>query len=203
MSWDAHIQKVSNKISRTLGVLSRLKRYLPPHILRILYNSLVQPHLQYAILAWGFNSNRLSKLQKRAVRIITNSKYNAHTEPLFKTLNLLKIDDIFRLNAIKFYYKYTKADLPLYFSNMFTRVSDIHNYPTRSNFAPVLGRTTTESGKRCIRQFIPNLIREIAPCVRDKIETHSLRGLSLYFKKFMINAYSETCLKQNCYICNN
>ena len=122
MSWDAHIQKVSNKISRTLGVLSRLKRYLPPHILRILYNSLAQPHLQYAMLAWGFNSNRLSKLQKRAVRIITNSKYNAHTEPLFKTLNLLKIDDIFRFNAIKFYYKYTKGDLPLYFSNIFTRV---------------------------------------------------------------------------------
>ena len=202
MSWDAHIQKVSNTIARTLGVLSRLKRYLPSHILRILYNSLVLPHLQYAVLAWGFKNNRLTKLQKRAMRIITNSKYNAHTEPLFKALNLLKINDIFRLNAIKFYYKYTKGTLPLYFCNLFTRVSDTHDYATRSNFAPILQRTATESGKRCIRHFIPNLIREIEPCIREKIETHSLRGLSIYFKKFTIDIYSEACLKPNCYICN-
>ena len=74
LNWNAHIQKCSNKISRTLGVMNRLKRYLPTKILRVLYNSLILPHLQYAILSWGSKLSRLSKLQKRATRVITSYK---------------------------------------------------------------------------------------------------------------------------------
>ena len=106
LDWNPHLQKISNKVSRTLGVMCRLKNYLPVHILRLLYNSLVLPYLQYGILTWGFKIGRIEKLQKRAVRIITCSKYNAHTEPLFKTLNLLKVSDMFTLNLLKMYYKY-------------------------------------------------------------------------------------------------
>ena len=95
LNWNAQIQKVSNKIFRTLGVMCRLKNFLPLHVLRILYNSLILPHLQYGILTWGFCLGRLEKLQKRSVRIITRSKYNAHTDPLFKSLNLLKLKDIY------------------------------------------------------------------------------------------------------------
>ena len=60
----------------------QIKTIFTPNILKILYNSLILPHLQYCILSWGFKSDRIFKLQKRAVRIITYSKYNAHTEPL-------------------------------------------------------------------------------------------------------------------------
>ena len=79
LNWKAHIQKCSNKISRTLGVTNHLKRYLPTKVLRVLYNSLILPHLQYTILSWGSTLSRLSKLQKRATRVITCSKFNAHT----------------------------------------------------------------------------------------------------------------------------
>ena len=64
MTWNAHIQKISNKISRSLGVMNRLKRYLPQNILRTIYNSLILPHINYSILVWGFKSSRISKLQK-------------------------------------------------------------------------------------------------------------------------------------------
>ena len=90
-----HIEKISNKISRSLGIMNRLKWYLPQNILHIVYNSLILPHSNYSILVWGFESSWISKLQKRAVRMIPCSKYNAHTEPSFKSLNLLK--DIFKL----------------------------------------------------------------------------------------------------------
>ena len=55
------------------------------------------------ILLWGFNTHRLIKLQKRAIRIITDSKYNSHTEPLLKSLNILKINDIFTIQYLKFF----------------------------------------------------------------------------------------------------
>ena len=45
-------------------------------------------------------------MKKRAVRIMTNSKYNSHTEPLFKELKLLKISDIFKIQCMKFWYKF-------------------------------------------------------------------------------------------------
>ena len=35
------------------------------------------------------------KKKKRAIRIVTNSKFSAHTDPLFKSLKLLKIKDVF------------------------------------------------------------------------------------------------------------
>ena len=62
LSWKLHLQKTWNKIARTLGIMCRLKNVLPTHILRILYNALIPPHLQYSILAWWFKMGRLKKL---------------------------------------------------------------------------------------------------------------------------------------------
>ena len=60
--------------------------------------------INYGILMWGYHSDRLYKLQKRAMRIITLAPYNAHSEPSFKSLNILKISDIFTLCQLKFYH---------------------------------------------------------------------------------------------------
>ena len=95
LSWIPHIQKISNKIARTLGITCRLKNSLPTDILRILHDSLILPHLPYSVLSWGFKMDRLDKHQKCAVRIISNSRYNSHTDPLFKKLNLLKLKNLF------------------------------------------------------------------------------------------------------------
>ena len=67
----------------------------------MLYNSLILPHINYCIMAWGYKGIRLLKIQKKAVRIITLSGYSTHSdcEPLFKQLNMLKIADQLRLHA--------------------------------------------------------------------------------------------------------
>ena len=99
LSWKPHIQAISKKISRTCGVLSQLKRYLPSDILCTIYNSLICSHLNYGISSWGFgNYTQLSKFQKRALRYIDNAKYNAHTGPIRQKFRLLTIDDIFKLS---------------------------------------------------------------------------------------------------------
>ena len=67
MSWKPHINKVASKIGRTIGTLKRMKRFLPQSILKMLYNSLILPHLNYGILAWGANPGRLVKLRKWAI----------------------------------------------------------------------------------------------------------------------------------------
>ena len=90
LNWKSHIDTLSVKCCRTLGILNRLKRILPLNIKIILYNSLMLPHLNYGITLWGFKCERIIKLQKKAARILSASKYNAHTKPLFKNLKLLK-----------------------------------------------------------------------------------------------------------------
>ena len=203
LNWNPHIQKVSNKIARALGVISRLKRILPPHILRTLYNSLILPHIQYAILAWGFNGSRVSKLQKRAIRLITLSKYNAHTGPLFKNCNLLHFTDIFHLNALKFYYKHENNNLPVYFNNMFNRVSEVHDYDTRGSSSLRQSRSLTSCAEKCVRNFIPKLLHSMPACITEKLYTHSLNGFAKYTKRYFIQNYDETCQIENCYICQN
>ena len=119
ITWNSHIQKISGKIACIAGTLTRLKRFLPKAILKIIYNALIQPHLNFGVLLWGSNTKRIYKLQKWALRAITCSKYNAHCMPLFKKLKLLRIQDIYKLNMLKFYYKYKKSILPNYFRDMF------------------------------------------------------------------------------------
>ena len=102
LDWKRNSNNISNKISRTIGVLNKLTNILPQHIRTIIYNTLILPHLNYCILCWGFKCNRVFALEKKAVRIITCSKYNAHTEPLFKTVKLLKFTDLLKLRELHF-----------------------------------------------------------------------------------------------------
>ena len=65
INWNAHVDKIANKISRNLGLLSKPKQFLPTAILKTLYDTLILCRLCYAITSWGCNLNRLTKLQKR------------------------------------------------------------------------------------------------------------------------------------------
>ena len=114
---------VTNKISKVIGILNRLKHVFPQNALLSIYNSLFASHLNYGLLLWGTHVNRVSKLQKKAVRIISNSEYLTHSEPLFKTLKLLKIDDLYKLKLMKFYHNLSYNLLPSYF-NCYLEVID-------------------------------------------------------------------------------
>ena len=84
LNWNDHINSIANKISSTVGVLNKLKHFLPTSVLKKIYSSLILPQLYYCNLIWGYKPKRISNIQKKAIRIISKQKYNAHTEPLFK-----------------------------------------------------------------------------------------------------------------------
>ena len=133
MSWKPHTDRIANKLSKYVGIINRLKRYLPQNILKMIYTSIIQSNLNYCILAWGYNCGRLKKLQKRAIRLITDSPYNSHTEPIFKQLNILQLEDMFKVNMLKWYYQFKNKKLPFYFNSFeFPTHENIHNYNTRN-----------------------------------------------------------------------
>ena len=182
--------------------MCRLKNFLPTDILRILYNSLLLPHLQYSVLSWGFKMGRLDKLQKCAVRIIANSRYNSHTDPLFKKFNLLKLKDLFELNVLKLFYKYRNNTLPFYVSNMFSDYTISHSYTLRSTYILNESGSNTPSGDKCTRHYLPTVINKLEPDISNKISTHSLQGFAFYIKRTMINKYQTECDVRNCYVCD-
>ena len=64
MFWKPHIDVLANKLAKCAGVLNKSKRFLPIHILRTLYFSMVQSRLVYCKLTWGFDYCRIEKLLK-------------------------------------------------------------------------------------------------------------------------------------------
>ena len=101
----------------------------------MLYNVFVYLYFIYCNEVWGntFQTylDPLIKLQKRAIRVITFSDRIAHTDPLFKKLNLLKFKEIY-INSIQhFMYKFHHYKLPPVFYSFFIKNSEIHNYCTR------------------------------------------------------------------------
>ena len=75
----------------------------------------------------------LKLLQKKVVRIITNSNYLAHSEPIFKTLNLLKLEDIIKVGMITFYYQPENKNLPFIFKILIITHHYLHITTTPEN----------------------------------------------------------------------
>ena len=148
MNWNAHILSIKSKIARSIGIISRYKDFLPEKTLLTLYNTLVYPHLLYCNLAWG-NTYRtklypLYLLQKRAIRIITHSTFQAHTKPLFTRLKCLNLYDLILLDTWVLMFKCMNNLAPCSFSAIFTKTANVHTYNTRQSqhlYQP-LARTT-------------------------------------------------------------
>ena len=93
--------------------MNRLKVFLPNRILRMIYCSLILPHMFYGILVWGYDLKKLETLQKKAVRIIDKAHFLEHTEKLFKKYKLLKITDLFKSKCLNFAYKLLNKTLSI------------------------------------------------------------------------------------------
>ena len=86
LTWKNHITMITNKLSIVIRILNRLKNIYPQQALLSIYNALFLSHMTYGLLLWGNQAERVSKLQKKSIRLITSSEYLAHSEPLFKEL---------------------------------------------------------------------------------------------------------------------
>ena len=147
-------------------------------------------------------SNRIIKLQKRCVRIITRSTYNAHTQPLMKQLNILSVPDMLLLNSMKFYYKYKRNELPDYFTsfNLHTQGST-HDYNTRQGDDIRTNRVRINLTEKCLRNYLPKTINSTPNQIFNRIDTHSMEGFAFTVKYHLISKYGLVCQNESCYVC--
>ena len=213
ITWHNHTTMVQNKLSKIIGILNRLKNIYPEQVLLTIYNSLFLSHIHYGILLWGTRLNCINTLQKKAVRIITNSNYIAHSEPLLKELKLLKVEDIFHLKLLKFYYNLSYNFLPTYFYSYQEFLNGGHMpqalpYDLRANARPLV-RPPRILHKFSESSVLYQLVKVINhthvkyPDILMKVheKSHSYYGFSYNVKSIYLAEYSLECNLIMCYKC--
>ena len=106
LSYDDHVKKLCSKLTRALFFLRRSQNFLTDRALHSLYYAIFHSHLLYCpIIVSGTstkNLNKISILQKKAIRIVAREKNLAHTRPLFSNLKILPHDLIVQQAKLQF-----------------------------------------------------------------------------------------------------
>ena len=190
LSWKEHISTVTAKISKSIGIISKSRFYISNKSLFMLYYALVYPYLYYGNIIWGStyrtNLYRLKILQKRIVRIITKSNFDAHTLPLFSQHNLLRLEDIHSLQLGLFMYSIENKIYPNTFLAMLQKNCQFHSYQTRhsNNFRSDFCRTN-------IKKFT---VISQGPTLWNSLPQHVNSAHSLSCFKARLKTYLNTCL---------
>ena len=126
LKFNNHANYISSKLSKSVGILYKLSKYLPTEILKLLYYTLVQPYFNYSIEVWFSTyknvTNRLNILQKKACRAINKLSFFDHTLEAFKSMSILKLNELYTFKIAILMYK------------SFISIDDSNSYLSITNF---------------------------------------------------------------------
>ena len=170
LTWKYHIAFVCSRLSR--NIISKLRRYLSIQQLKQIYHN-----ISYSILAWGtVHKTRIKKIQVKQnhiVRLIFYAKtFGRETEsakPLLNLLDILTVDNIYRLEVLKFSHLWHNDLLPEIFHDIFQYPRNMHRYNTRytakQNFYKYKVRTNT--GKQSVSFMAIDIWKDIPSSLKD------------------------------------
>jgi hypothetical protein len=176
LSGEAHCEELVKKLNRANGMLAKARHYVPEAELKNIYHAIFSSHLMYGAQVWSTKlltvTDRVTRLQKSAMRIMTFSDFRAHSEPLFKKSNILKLDDNIKLTNCLFVYDFLKGNLPISYNETFVRLKDTTNCSTRQACTGMLHiprYKTTNFGLKCIYKRCINSWNQFT-CELNQIE---------------------------------
>ena len=184
LTWHDHIQYINLKLSRANGILAKSRHYVPKQLLRTLFYSFFQPHIEYCMNIWTCApKTTLEPIEismKKVIRTISFAKFDAHSEPLFKEHNILNFANLLKLQLWELrhgqYPNFLKDNLLVGNVSKAERIRYISQ-----KFIP-LSRTlykahfVSSSGQTCWRD-IPTKIKQ---CKSKKI-------FSVYYRKYLLD----------------
>ena len=175
LKFNLHVKQICNKLSKSIGIIYKLKDSVPTKILINLYYSFAYPYLQYCNTTFSNTYNchlePLQVLQKRLLRLINNVPYLSHTNELFHKNSILKLKDINIYCTGIYVYKNIDS---------FPSISS-HNYNTRNhtNLRSTFQRTSVT--QQNISHMGPRIWNSIPPNIRSLPSINSFkRNLKLH-----------------------
>jgi hypothetical protein len=169
---------ICNKLSRSVGIIYKLRKKLPITSLINLYYTFVYPYLLYCNLAWGgtfaCHLQPLFLIQKKIIRIITDSEYQAHTNPLFYQTKILKVEDIHTFLLAQYAFKLKDG------------VNRNHDHFTRhkENIIPIYQRLSLT--QHSVSYAAPKVFNELPEAIKNET---SLAKFKVLVKGFLVNKY--------------
>ena len=140
LNWSNHIDIIAGKLSRSVGMLSKVRHYVNEPTLRMIYYGIFSSTLTYAAQIWGQiqskHVNRVIKLQDKAIRIINFANNYQSRNPLYLKSNILKFSDNIRLQNFLYVYDSIKGNLPSILNYNFKFLHDrydVYDQITRSS----------------------------------------------------------------------
>ena len=134
-------------------MLYQIRDYVTEHTLNMLYYNFVYSILNHGIIVWGTaTQNQLHEINVRMnniMRTITWNKKFSHVSHLYKKLNYLKLNDIYRLELAKFMHKICKNKLPIFFQQRFNKIELVHSHQTRKRFQNIKKKLEFRGAKLC------------------------------------------------------
>ena len=135
LSWAPHIDYLCSTISSKISLLRHISIYAPQNIQKIFYQSYIQPLLDNGCNPWGnttaANIERLSKLQKRAARIILRADFMTPSTIMFDKLEWPSVPKRLMYNKAVLTYKALNNLAPAYISGLLKPVSETHTRSLR------------------------------------------------------------------------
>ena len=134
LSWNEHVEIICHKVSKRLGLLSRIRPYLTQKAAKCVYNCLIQPILNYTDTVWGLLSigcgKNLQHLQNRAARIVQG---RSTTDEAFQKLGWINLQTQRIMHKCILVYKCLYNLAPPYLCDYFLRNNCIHSHNTRNS----------------------------------------------------------------------
>jgi hypothetical protein len=125
LSLDIHTTQLINKLTRSLYCIKQAKHIIPLHGMKSLYLALIHSYLSHSTLIMNSltakNKQRIAKIQKKAIRIMTGSAYNAHTAPLFLFHNILPYEKLIIFSQLNFMHSVEYGYAPRSFENTWVK----------------------------------------------------------------------------------
>ena len=131
LQWSDHINYLCSTISPKISLLKQLSLYIPVEAQKLYYQGNILPLIDYGSCTWGTTSKanieRISKLQKRAARIILNADYDTASSEMFNTLSWQLVTQRHNYNKAVLVNKALNNLTPAYILDLLTPLSQSHN----------------------------------------------------------------------------
>ena len=134
LEWNTHINILSARLNRAVGLLSKIRHYVPKFLLRTLYYALFNSHLIYACQIWGQKetiTRKLLHIQNKALRIINFKPYDHPADSLYHHNKILKITDYIKLLNCMLVKEILAGHSLSNFQGIFQLAANTHHHNTR------------------------------------------------------------------------
>ena len=185
LSWSAHINELSKRLSRTDGIVVTLRYFAPKKTLILVYYSIFYSQLLYGFPFWSLtainNINTIRILQKKCIHIMNHTPFDEN--------KLLKLD-IIKLEQLKFVFLFKNGDLPNELNTLFKLNVNSYNTGNASRGGLSIPQiNTTSFGSRSLRYPASVTWNECIKSVKDFKDIKSMKHLQRFMKNLSINSY--------------